>query len=154
MDNGPNVKEIFETWIAGYAALNVDQVMSVMDRSVRYSEPCIKEQNFDSLTRWYKFDFERSGPRPSWVFQIESVDVGGDLAVVISHWSGFTDFGTRLQAEVRRFRSIDLLRLGADGWKIFRTINNPDPCFLPQAPPGTRKKPRTKARAKKAKKKK
>jgi len=150
MDNGPNVKEIFETWIAGYKALNVDQVMSVMDRSVRYSEPCIKEQNFDSLSRWYKFDFERSGTRPSWQFTIESVDVGGDLAVVISQWSGFTDFGTRLQAEVRRFRSIDLLRNGADGWKIFRTVNNPDPCFMP-VPPVSKQRKTAKKKAKKKK---
>lgn len=153
MDNELNIEQIFETWIKGYAALNVDQVMSVFDRSIRFSESCIKEQTFDSLTRWYKFDFARSGPRPGWTFKIESSNVSGDLAVVISNWNGFTDLGTPQQAEVRRFRSVDLLRLGADGWKIFRTINVTDPCFL--APPpvsGSQAKAKATATAKKKKK--
>src|SRR4051812_25777630 len=33
---GPNDKEMFTTWIAGYDAGNVDQVMSIFDPALRY----------------------------------------------------------------------------------------------------------------------
>jgi hypothetical protein len=143
-DNGPDVKEIFATWIEGYDKGSLEQVMSVFDPGAIYSAPCYPDKDFAQLRRWFAFDFERSGSRPHWTFRIEFMDTSGDLAVVISQWSGFTDFGTRLQAEVHNFRSVDVFRLGTDGWKIIRTVNGPDLCCPAPARKKAKKKPRRK----------
>jgi len=134
MNNGtkaPDVKQIFDTWVAGYAAGDSKKVMSVFDRDLRYIKPCQPEQTFDSLSAWYEFDFRRQDfPRQSWTFEIESIDYGSDLAVVVSQWTAVTNFGG-FSANVQRLRSIDVLRLGAEGWKIIRTINDSLPCNAP-----------------------
>ncbi len=134
MNNGtkaPDVKQIFDTWVAGYAAGDTKKVMSVFDRDLRYIKPCQPEQTFESLSAWYEFDFRRQDfPRQSWTYEIESVDSGGDLAVVVSQWTGVTNFGG-FSANVQRLRSIDVLKLGSEGWKIVRTLNDPLPCNVP-----------------------
>jgi ketosteroid isomerase-like protein len=122
---GPIDKELFGTWIAGYNAGNVDQVMSIFDRSLRYLAPCQPVQTFDTLAAWYKNDFNRAGPRPSWSYVTESLEVGGDLAIIVSRWVAVT-YLDGFSADVERLRSIDFARNGADGWKIFRTINDPE----------------------------
>ena len=122
-----NVKQIFDTWVSGYASGDTKRVMSIFDRETRYIKPCQPEQTFDSLSAWFDFDFKRPEPRPSWTFEIESIDVGSDLAVVVSQWTAVTNFGG-FSAHVQRLRSIDVLRLGAEGWKIIRTINDSLPC--------------------------
>jgi ketosteroid isomerase-like protein len=126
----PDVKQIYDTWISGYASGDSKKVMSVFDRGLRYSKPCQPEQTFESLTAWFEFDFRRQDPRPSWTYEIESIDVGGDLAVVVSQWTGATNFGG-FSAHVERLRSIDVLRFGTEGWKIIRTINDSLPCNAP-----------------------
>ena len=123
----PHDREIFGTWIKGYESGDVSLLMSVFSENLRYIEPCEPEQTFESLANWYKYDFARPDPRPTWTFRTESVDVGGDLAVIVSRWMAVTDYGG-FQAEVRRLRSIDFLRFGENGWKIFRTINDPLSC--------------------------
>jgi hypothetical protein len=128
---GPDVEAAFDTWRAGYAKLSVEQVMSIYDPGVMYTEPCYPAQDFEKLASWYKFDFARSGPRPTWKYQIETYEVSGTLAIVVSRWVGSTDAGTRVEAEVRRLRSIDIFKLGISGWKIVRTINDPEPCLSP-----------------------
>lgn len=139
--DGPDIKEIYSSWVAAYDAEDVAKVMSLFDPSIIYSEPCVADQTYTSLAKWYQFDFSRSGPRPHWTFEVDSLEVGADLAVVISHWKGFTDFGTRLQAEVRSFRSVDILRKSTNGWKIIRTLNDPPPCCPdPKKTTKTRKK--------------
>ena len=140
--DGPNIKEIFGTWIAAYDDGDVERVMSLYDKSAVYSAPCYPDQSFDSLAKWFRFDFDRSGARPHWTFTVESMDASGDLAVVVSQWIGYTDFGTRLQAEVHRFRSVDVFRLGANGWKVVRTVNGPDVCC--PAPAKAKKKKKKK----------
>jgi len=126
--DAPNVKEIFDAWIAGYADEDVSKIMSVYHDDAIYSEPCYPNQTYSDLQSWFKFDFARSGVRPTWKYEIESMDVGGDLAVVVSHWLGYSDYGTKLQTEVRRLRSVDFFRAGPTGWAIFRTLNDPAPC--------------------------
>jgi hypothetical protein len=134
MNNGtkaPDVKQIFDTWVAGYTAGDTKKVMSVFDRDLRYIKPCQPEQTFESLSAWYEFDFRRQDyPRQSWTYEIESVDPGSDLAVVVSQWTAVTNFGG-FSANVQRLRSIDVLRLGSEGWKIVRTINDPLSCNAP-----------------------
>ena len=134
MNNGtkaPDVKQIFDTWVAGYTAGDTKKVMSVFDRDLRYIKPCQPEQTFESLSAWYEFDFRRQDyPRQSWTYEIESVDLGSDLAVVVSQWTAVTNFGG-FSANVQRLRSIDVLRLGSEGWKIVRTINDPLSCNAP-----------------------
>jgi len=138
-DNGPDVVKLFDTWIAGYDKGSLDQVMSVFDPSVVYSPPCYPAQTFSQLRKWFATDFERSGARPHWTFKIEYLEASGDLAVAISQWVGYTDFGnSRLQAEVHRFRSVDVFKLGATGWKIVRTVNGQNECGA--APARSRKK--------------
>lgn len=132
--DGPDVEAMFDTWKAGYAKLDVDKIMSIYDPGVVYVEPCYPPRDFEQLASWYKFDFSRSGPRPTWKYEIESYEASGTLAVVISRWSGATDAGTRVEAEVRRLRSIDIFKLGANGWKIVRTLNDPEPCESPPRP--------------------
>ena len=131
MNNGtkaPDVKQIFDTWVAGYTAGDTKKVMSVFDRDLRYIKPCQPEQTFESLSAWYEFDFRRQDyPRQSWTYEIESVDLGSDLAVVVSQWTAVTNFGG-FSANVQRLRSIDVLRLGSEGWKIVRTLNDPLSC--------------------------
>ncbi len=140
----PDFSEIFDTWIAGYDKANLDQVMSVFDPSVIYRAPCYPDKDFASLRKWFAYDFERSGARPHWTFQVDFKDTSGDLAVVFSQWVGYTDFDTRLQAEVSRFQSVDVLKLGPNGWKIIRTENGPEIC----CPAPAKAKPKT-ARKKK-----
>lgn len=134
MNNGTsnlNVKLIFDTWIAGYTAGDSKKVMSVFSPDLRYIRACQPEQTFDSLSAWYEFDFRREGqPRPSWTFDIESIDQGSDLAVVVSQWTGVTNFGG-FSANTQRMRVIDVLRLVGDSWKIVRTINDSLPCNAP-----------------------
>ena len=134
MNNGtkaPDVKQIFDTWVAGYAAGDTKKVMSVFDRDLRYIKPCQPEQTFESLSAWYEFDFRRQDfPRQSWTYEIESVDFGGDLAVVVSQWTAVTNF-SGFSANVQRLRSIDVLKLGSEGWKIVRTLNDPLSCNVP-----------------------
>jgi ketosteroid isomerase-like protein len=132
------VKEIFDTWVAAYNAASVERVMSVFSPGVIYSGPCVPDKRFDALAAWFKFDFARSGPRPHWVYEVEQIIPGADLTVVVSRWAGFTDFGKKgLQAKVSEFRSVDVLKLGADGWKVVRTVNGPETCC---PPPGKRRK--------------
>ena len=134
MNNGtktPDVKQIFDTWVAGYAAGDTKKVMSVYDRDLRYIKPCQPEQTFESLAAWYEFDFRRQDyPRQSWTYEIESVDAGGDLAVVVSQWTAVTNFGG-FSANVQRLRAIDVLKLGPEGWKVVRTLNDPLSCNAP-----------------------
>jgi ketosteroid isomerase-like protein len=130
----PNDRDIFATWIRGYESGDVSLLMSIFSANLSYLEPCEPEQTFESLANWYKYDFARKDPRPTWTFRTESVDVGGDLAVIVSRWTAVTHFDG-FQAEVRRLRSIDFLRFGEGGWKIFRTINDSLPCGdTPRAP--------------------
>jgi len=126
----PNVKQIFDTWVSGYANGDAKRVMSIFDREIRHIRRCQPEQTFDSLSAWYEFDFRRQDPRPTWTFEIESTDLGSDLAVVVSQWTAVTNFGG-FSAFVQRLRSIDVLRLGTEGWKVIRTINNALSCDAP-----------------------
>jgi len=141
----PDDKTIFGTWIDGYTTGDVAKLMSIFSADLRYLAPCEPEQTFESLTNWYKYDIARKGPRPTWTFRIESNEWSGDFAVIVSTWSAVTDFGG-FQAEVHRLRSIDFLRFGEDGWKIFRTLNDPLPCCdSPRVARGARgKSPRKK----------
>lgn len=125
--NGPDAKGILDTWVAGYQSRDVAKVMSVFDPTLRYIAPCQPEQTFESLSSWFRNDFGRSGPLPTWSFTIESVDVSGDLAVIVSRWVSVTHY-EGFSADVYRLRSIDFLRRGGAGWKIFRTINDPECC--------------------------
>lgn len=123
----PDPSTIFDTWIEGYQSRDVAKTMSVFDASLRYLAPCQPEQNYKSLASWFRNDFGRAGPLPSWSYDIESVDAGGDLAVIVSRWSSVTNY-EGFSADLQRVRSIDVLRFGADGWKIIRTLNDPEPC--------------------------
>jgi ketosteroid isomerase-like protein len=145
-NNGPDVIKLFDTWIAGYDKGSLEQVMSVFDPSVVYIPPCYPPQNFSELRKWFATDFERSGARPHWTFKVVYLESSGDLAVAISEWAGYSDFGnSRLQAEVHRFRSVDVFKNGKDGWKIVRTVNGPNECGATIAKPSKKKpKPRKK----------
>ncbi len=125
--DSPDDKEIFDTWIAAYDAGDLDRLMSIFDDSLRYIAPCQPVQSRDTLRAWYKNDFARRGPRPTWSYQTESIDVGGDLAVIVSRWTAVTRL-EGFSADVQRLRSIDFLRNGPDGWKIFRTLNDHECC--------------------------
>jgi ketosteroid isomerase-like protein len=142
-DNGPNVKAIFDTWIAAYDAEDLDKVMSVYDRATVFTEACVADKDYAALAAWFKFDFSRSGPRPHWTFKIDWTNASGDLAVVVSSWSGFTDFGTKVEAQVHGFRSMDVFRKSGSGWKIVRTFNETDNC-CPDPTLAKKTKPRKK----------
>ena len=134
----PDAKVILATWLEGYRSRDVTQVMSVFDAGLRYIAPCQPEQTFESLASWFKNDFGRHGPLPTWSFEVESVDASGDLAVIVSRWVSVTHY-EGFSVDVNRLRSIDFLRKGAAGWKIFRTINDPECCG---PPPPALKRPR------------
>ena len=126
----PDAGQIFGTWIQAYEDGDLARLMSIFDPDLRYIEPCEPEQNFDSLASWFKYDFARKGPRPSWTVRTESIDAAAEFAVIVSTWSAVTNHNG-FSAESRRLRSIDFLRHGEDGWRIFRTINDPLPCGTP-----------------------
>jgi ketosteroid isomerase-like protein len=123
----PDERTIFDTWIAGYESRDVTKVMSVFDTSLQYHAPCQPVQDFKSLESWFEYDFGRKEPPTTWTYKVDSVDWSGDLAVVVSRWSGVTEFDG-FSANLERVRSIDFLRFGDGGWKIFRTINEPEAC--------------------------
>jgi len=125
--NRPNDRAIFDTWIAGYEARDVAKVMSIFDADIQYHAPCQPVQDFASLENWFEFDFGRKDARPTWTYKTESIDVSGDLAVIVSRWSAVTNYDG-FSANLERLRSIDFLRFGDGGWKIFRTINDPEHC--------------------------
>ncbi len=88
--NGPDAQGILETWAAGYQARDVAKVMSVFDPDLRYIAPCQPEQTFESLASWFRNDFGRHGPLPTWNFAIESVrrerrPGGGRVALGVGH---------------------------------------------------------------------
>ena len=114
----PADREIFGTWTRGYEAGDVTQIMSIFSDDLRYITPCEPEQTFESLSNWYKFDFARKGPRPTWTFRTESIDVGGDLAVIVSRWMAITNY-PGFQADVYQLRSIDFLRFGENRLENF-----------------------------------
>lgn len=124
---GPDAKALFDTWISGYESRDVNKVMSVFDSSIRYSAHCQPEQDFESLSSWFKNDFGRGGLLPSWSYVIESQEPGSDLTVIVSLWTSVTHY-EGFSADIRRLRSIDFLRPCSGGWKIVRTINDPQPC--------------------------
>ena len=125
------VKQLYDTWIAGYSAGDSKKVMSVFAPDLHYVRSCQPEQTFDSLSAWYEFDFRRQdAPRPSWAFEIESIDQGSDLAVVVSQWTGVTNYDG-FSANIVRMRVTDVIRLVGDSWKIVRTSNDPLPCNAP-----------------------
>lgn len=143
--DGPDIKAIYDTWATGYQNADVDKIMSIYAPSAIFDDPCYAPKTYASLAAWFKFDFSRSGPRPTWKYEVESAESSGSLAFVISNWVGYTDFGKPQQAEVRRLRSVDFFRLGADGWKIFRTLNIPEACVgTDSKSPKKPKKPRKK----------
>lgn len=125
--NRPDDRAIFDAWIAGYEARDVAKVMSVYAADIQYHAPCQPVQDFDSLESWFEYDFGRKDGRPSWTYKIESLDVSGDLAVIVSRWSGVTNF-QGFSANIERLRSIDFLRYEEGRWKIFRTINDHEHC--------------------------
>jgi len=125
--NRPDDRAIFDTWIAGYEARDVAKVMSIFAADIQYHAPCQPVQDFDALESWFEYDFGRKDGRPSWTYKIESLDVSGDLAVIVSRWSGVTNF-QGFSANLERLRSIDFLRNEDGAWKIFRTINDPEHC--------------------------
>src|SRR5688572_3192399 len=126
----PDANEIFGTWIAGYESRDLAKVMSVFDADIQYHAPCQPAQNFESLESWFEYDFSCKDPRPTWTFKVDSLDVSGDLAVIVSRWSAVTNLDG-FSANLERLRSIDFLRYGEQGWKIFRTINDPEDCGAP-----------------------
>ena len=71
--DGPDARGILDTWVAGYQSRDVAKVMSVFDAALRYIAPCQPEQSFESLSSWFRNDFGRHGPLPTWSFEIESV---------------------------------------------------------------------------------
>jgi ketosteroid isomerase-like protein len=142
-EDGPDYQKIFDTWIAGYDAGNVDQVMSIFKKSLRYFAPCQPVQTYETLAAWYENDFKRPGPRPTWSYVKESMEVGGDLAIIVSHWTAIT-YLDGFSADVERIRSIDFLRHGDKGWKIFRTLNDPE--CSGETPPLSQGKPPKKSR--------
>jgi hypothetical protein len=125
--NRPDDRAIFDTWIAGYEARDVGKVMSIFDGDIQYHAPCQPVQDFNSLESWFEYDFGRKDGRPSWTYKIESLDVSGDLAVIVSRWQGVTNY-PGFSANIERVRSIDFLRFVDGSWKIFRTINDPEHC--------------------------
>jgi hypothetical protein len=144
-----DAKEVFQTWMTAYAKKDVEKIMGLYEKGCVYSEPCYPDKTYEDLEKWFKFDFSRSGPQPTWTYEIEKEYVGADLAVILSRWTGYTDAGKPEQAVVRRLLSIDVLKLGPAGWLIVRTINEPERCPpLPPAP--MRKPPKKKKKAKNA----
>jgi hypothetical protein len=120
-------REIFDTWVEGYQSRDTVKVMSVFDPALRYIATCQPEQDFKSLASWFRNDFGRTGPLPTWGYAIESIDAGRDLAVVVSRWSSVTNYDG-FSADVQRLRSIDVFRRVTGDWKIIRTINDPECC--------------------------
>jgi ketosteroid isomerase-like protein len=144
----PDDKTIFGTWIAGYESRDVAKVMSIFDADLQYHAPCQPVQNFEALENWFEYDFSRKDPRPTWSFRTESIDVSGDLAVIVSRWSAVTNLDG-FSANLERLRSIDFLRFGEQGWKIFRTINDPEDCGTPPKLAREKKDKKDKKRSKK-----
>jgi hypothetical protein len=145
----PDANAIFDTWIAGYEARDVQKLMSIFDPDLRYHAPCQPVQDFESLENWFEYDFSRKDARPTWTYRIESLDWSGELAVIVSQWSGVTNLDG-FSANLERLRSVDFLRLGEQGWRIFRTINDPECCGAPpklaKAGKGKKDKKRSKKR--------
>lgn len=126
----PDEKTIFDTWIAGYESRDVAKVMSVYDADVEYHAACQPVQDYASLENWFEYDFGRKDPRTKWTYKLESLEHSGDLAVLVSRWYGVTEY-VGFAANIERLRSIDFLRFVDGEWKIFRTINDPEPCGPP-----------------------
>jgi hypothetical protein len=143
----PDERAIFDTWIAGYETRDIGKVMSVFDASLQYHAPCQPVQDYTALENWFEYDFGRKEPPTTWTYKIESVDWSGDLAVVVSRWSGVTQFDG-FSANLERLRSIDFLRCVDGIWKIFRTINEPEACGTAPKPGKAGKDKKNKKRSK------
>src|SRR5262245_19279720 len=88
----PDPKAVFAIWVEGYRTRDVTKIMSIFDPALRYIAPCQPEQTFESLASWFKNDFGRPGPMPTWSYEIESVDSTDELAVIVSRWVSVTHY--------------------------------------------------------------
>ncbi len=119
------VEKVFATWKEGYDTKNVAKVMSIYTPDLKYSYQKQPDIGFDALKSQYVTDFEAAAPNWTWSSFTEEVHSDGKIAVAVSLWTLRTGRGADAK-NIMRIRSIDMLRLGDQGWKIFRTVNYPD----------------------------
>jgi ketosteroid isomerase-like protein len=124
---GPDISKIFATWNAGYEAKDLNKVLSIYTKDLKYSFQGEPDLDYDGLKASYFTDFQSRHPKWTWTSITESVQVDSKLAVAISRWTCYEETPGGTPKVTVKIRSIDLLRPTPDGWKIFHTINYPEP---------------------------
>jgi ketosteroid isomerase-like protein len=119
------VKGTFERWLGAYEHGDLEATMRIFDPEVVFAFQGGPDQNYAELRKGYVADFAARAPGTVWVPNGEEIDADGKLAFVRSRWElRVTSGGNTVVKE--RNRSIDVLRLSADDWKIIRSLNYPD----------------------------
>lgn len=117
----------YDAWLAAYAHGDLEPVMAMFDSACVVSYQGVKDQGFAELRAGYVQDFQTRTPGTTWAASVEEVYAGADLAFVRGVWELHPATTGGKAVPAIRNRSVDVLRLGADGrWRIFRSLTYPE----------------------------
>lgn len=122
------VWKTFEAWLSDYSKGNLPGVMAIFDSDVRFSFQGEKDQGYRELEASYVADFRSRKPGATWVPAVEEVCADGRMAIVRAVWElKVRNADGKIESRARN-RSLDVLRRTADGqWRVFRSLNYPEP---------------------------
>ena len=128
---GPDIAKIFATWKAGYESRDVAKILSIYTKDLKFSFQGQPDLDLNGLRDSYITDFESRHPKWTWASVTEAVHADSRLAIAISTWTCYEETLLGAPKMTMRIRSIDMLKPTPDGWKIFHTINYPEPPTTP-----------------------
>jgi uncharacterized protein (TIGR02246 family) len=117
----------FARWLGAYERGEVEAVMAIFARDVVFSFQGSKDQDYEDLRAAYVMDFRSRTTGTRWVPHVEEVYADGSLAFVRATWELVATAADGREEIRARNRSLDVLRADKDGWRIFRSVNYPEP---------------------------
>jgi len=121
----PEFQKLYARFSAGFAARNIEGLMSTFDKGVVLSYQGAPDMNYDEVQAGFEHDFRNDPPGTGWRGFPEESHQDGNLAVVVAHWEYYVASKGATETK-QRIRSVDVLKRTEGQWKIVRTINYPD----------------------------
>jgi ketosteroid isomerase-like protein len=119
-DGAPEIKAVYDHWLAAYRAHDLDGTMAIFDPGVVFQFQGAPDASWADLKTSYVQEFASHGSGV-WSPEFRSIEISGDLAAAFSEWR-LADGGT-VKAHNN---SLDLFRRDAAcHWHIVRSLNYP-----------------------------
>ncbi|HEX4860523.1 MAG TPA: nuclear transport factor 2 family protein [Rhizomicrobium sp.] len=119
-DGAPEIKAVYDRWLAAYRAHDLDGTMSIFAADVVFQFQGAPDASWQDLKASYAQEFA-SKSAGMWSPEFRSIEVSDDLAAAFSEWR-LVENGT---AKAHN-NSIDLFRRDAAcHWHIVRSLNYP-----------------------------